>query len=54
MADRQVFLGTAEWRSFANTVPQIKNAVRSAHAIASSDGTHLCYSHLETVLEVGK
>ncbi|KFY48964.1 hypothetical protein V495_00869 [Pseudogymnoascus sp. VKM F-4514 (FW-929)] len=33
---------------------QIKNAVRSAHAIASSDGTHLCYSHLETVLEVGK
>ncbi|OAF55513.1 hypothetical protein VC83_07573 [Pseudogymnoascus destructans] len=32
----------------------IKNAVRSAHAIASSDGTHLCYSHLETVLEVGK
>ncbi|KFX86708.1 hypothetical protein V490_08918 [Pseudogymnoascus sp. VKM F-3557] len=33
---------------------QIKNAVRLAHAIASSDGTHLCYSHLETVLEVGK
>ncbi|ELR07645.1 hypothetical protein GMDG_08500 [Pseudogymnoascus destructans 20631-21] len=33
---------------------QIKNAVRSAHAIASSDGTHLCYSHLETILEVGK
>ncbi|KFY05238.1 hypothetical protein O988_00150 [Pseudogymnoascus sp. VKM F-3808] len=33
---------------------QIKNAVRSAHAIASSDGTHLCYSHLENVLEVGK
>ncbi|ELR03570.1 hypothetical protein GMDG_06228 [Pseudogymnoascus destructans 20631-21] len=33
---------------------QIKNAVRSAHAIASSDGTHLCYLHLETVLEVGK
>ncbi|KFY28793.1 hypothetical protein V491_00286, partial [Pseudogymnoascus sp. VKM F-3775] len=32
----------------------IKNAVRSAYAIASSDGTHLCYSHLETVLEVGK
>jgi hypothetical protein len=45
---------TVEWGSFANTVAQIKNAVRSAHAIASSDGTHLCYSHLETVLEVGK
>ncbi|KFY43596.1 hypothetical protein V495_03869 [Pseudogymnoascus sp. VKM F-4514 (FW-929)] len=26
----------------------------NAHAIASSDGTHLCYSHLENVLEVGK
>ncbi|OAF56284.1 hypothetical protein VC83_06846 [Pseudogymnoascus destructans] len=36
------------------TTNRIKNAVRSAHAIASSDGTHLCYSHLETVLEVGK
>ena len=54
MADRQVFLGTIEWSSFANTVAQIKNAVRLAHAIASSDGTHLCYSHLETVLEVSK
>ncbi|KFY96264.1 hypothetical protein V500_02531, partial [Pseudogymnoascus sp. VKM F-4518 (FW-2643)] len=32
----------------------IKNAVRSAHAIASSDGTHICYSHLQTVLDVGK
>ena len=46
--------GTLEWSYFADTVAQIKNAVRSAHAIASSDGTHLCYSHLENVLEVGK
>ena len=29
-------------------------AVRAAHALASNDGTQLCFSHLEIVLDVGK
>ncbi|KFZ23239.1 hypothetical protein V502_02283 [Pseudogymnoascus sp. VKM F-4520 (FW-2644)] len=32
----------------------IKNTVRAAHALASNDGTQLWFSHLETVLDVGK
>jgi hypothetical protein len=33
---------------------QIKNAVRAAHALAVDEGSQLCYSHLETVLDLGK
>ena len=33
---------------------QIKNAVRAAHALAVDEGSRLCYSHLETVLDPGK
>jgi len=33
---------------------QIKNAVRAAHALAVDEGSQLCYSHLETVLDSGK
>ena len=33
---------------------QIKNVVRAAHALAVNEGSQLCYSHLETILDLGK